>query len=210
MHSPGGATGNWIPTVGLHTHLSCSTMSKQGTAEEIWNRSWHFSSDNTKRKINIKCISELCPLHSGSWASLKPSAQAAQVEEVLVGHHSHTHFHQSTAGTWKSKSLNRSAIPRRVIPWAGFPILYLFPQPGGGGFVQYHSQGEGWHEAWFPSDPHLWSWCSLHRTPLPDSHLQIPWGSERAGWRGEERAYVHSFFKNPNYSSYLKLFCYNN
>lgn len=27
-----------IPTVGLHAHLSCSTRSKQGTAEEIWNR----------------------------------------------------------------------------------------------------------------------------------------------------------------------------
>lgn len=73
-----------IPTVGLHAHLSCSTRSKQGTAEEIWNRIITFLiKSNTKRKTNVKCTGKLS-LTFTSVNFPKSFAKAAQVENVPV------------------------------------------------------------------------------------------------------------------------------
>lgn len=53
-----------IPTVGLHAHLSCSTRSKQGTAEEIWNRIITFLIRATQKGKQMSNVPESYPSHS--------------------------------------------------------------------------------------------------------------------------------------------------
>lgn len=53
-----------IPTVGLHAHLSCSTRSKQGTAEEIWKTIIAFLIKATQKGKQTSNVSESYPSRS--------------------------------------------------------------------------------------------------------------------------------------------------
>lgn len=58
--------GNQVPTVGRHARLSCSTMSKQGTAEDTCNRVIAFLIRASPKGKQTSNALESGPLPSGS------------------------------------------------------------------------------------------------------------------------------------------------
>lgn len=82
MHSLGRAMENQIPTVGLHAHLSCSTMLKQGTAEGIWNRIVAFL---IRAKQTSNALESYTPHIQALKSFLNPSQRQLQQKVTLCG-----------------------------------------------------------------------------------------------------------------------------